>query len=494
MPATNPAGLTPKECVKLLAVYRHRWITPAVVCAVLATFYALVMTRYWQADQALVVRQEVTTSEAAPLGKFSDLYQMRTFQETILELVKSRQVIEATLHTVAEREAGGEASAPSDREIEKFRKRVSMLPPGGAEFGKTEVFYLGVKDPSRDRAIELVGELTHQLDQRLRELRDQKSQSLVNELQQQVNLASAAQDEVTQRLLEFESNVGSDLGELRMLHSANSGQSDLRQRAVQIEQEYRQAAVKVRETEMLKEVLKSAQNNPANLVSLPNSLLSSQPTLARLKNGLFDAQLRLAEASGTRTDEHPKVQAARQAVEQVRRDLHRELEVAANGISVELGLSRQRHASLQTRLQLLNERLTHLAGLRAEYSNRVAAVENSRQVLDQARRKLTEAQAQHAAANTARLVTPIDAPDAGTNPVGMRRAGVVLLGALGGLIFGLGWTFLTVPQRRSHTQTEVEPTISQPAKSAPRTYTEKSVPQVAFPAGVTYTPYGSVVE
>ena len=39
-----------------------------------------------------------------------------------------------------------------------------MTPPGGAEFGKTEVFYISVKDKDRDLAISYVSELCRQLD------------------------------------------------------------------------------------------------------------------------------------------------------------------------------------------------------------------------------------------------------------------------------------------------------------------------------------------
>ena len=60
MQPTGPAGLTPTECVRLLAEHRRRWMIPTLVCAVLATAYALVMTRHWQATRALVVRHEVT--------------------------------------------------------------------------------------------------------------------------------------------------------------------------------------------------------------------------------------------------------------------------------------------------------------------------------------------------------------------------------------------------------------------------------------------------
>ncbi len=440
MTYSTPAGLTPAECLRLLAEHRQRWIVPTLVCAVLAAAYALVMTRYWQATQAVVVRQEVTTTTTGQPGKFADLYEMRTFQETILELAKSRQVIAATLQAVAQ----ADANEPTDQAVESFRERLSMLPPGGAEFGKTEVFYLGVKDKNRDQAVHLVRELTRQLDTRLRQLRDEQAQSVIAELEKQVDLATESQEFQTQRLAEFESEVGSDLGELRLLHSAASGQSDLRQQAVELESESRVAAAKVQEAEQLLLVLKLAQKDTEQLVAMPSSLLTSQPTLRRLKDGLVDAQLRAARLGGTRTENHPQVQATTAAVKQIRHDLHDELQVAINGIQIELDLSRNRYIDLKDQLHQIDVRLASLAERRAEYSNRVAAVDNSRQVLDQARKQLIEARAEQVAASSASLVTVLDQPDGGTHPVGISRASVLLVGTVSGLILGLGLTFLTV--------------------------------------------------
>jgi uncharacterized protein involved in exopolysaccharide biosynthesis len=163
-----------------------------------------------------------------------------------------------------------------------------------------------------------------------------------------------------------------------------------------------------------------------------------------LKDGLVDAQLRAARLGSTRTENHPQVQAAIAAVEQIRQDLHDELEVAVSGIQIELDLSRSRYIDLKDQLHQIDVRLARLAERRAEYSNHVAAVDNSRQVLDQSRKQLIEAQAEQVAANSASLVTVLDQPDGGTHPVGIGRASVLLVGTVGGLILGLGWTFLTV--------------------------------------------------
>ncbi len=478
--------LTPQRCIQLLVERRRLWITPAIVCGVLSVIYALFMTRYWEAFQGMVVREEasVSTGSKQP-GKFADLYEMRTFQETILELAKSHQVVSTTMKNVAKAETGEVPAEPTAQQIEKFRKRLSMTPPDGAEFGKTEVFYFSVKDPSRERAIDLVAELCQQLAVRLGHLRQERSQGLTNELEKQVELASKVHQEENARLKDFEVQVGSDLGELRVLHSAMGGQSDLRQQLVELEKETRAVEARLRVAEDLLIVLQAAQDNPEELVAMPSSLLKIQPTLQRLKNGLVDAQLQASKLSGTRTADHPHVQAALETVAQVRDELHRELAVVIGGLQVEIGLSHNRQEVLNSQVGGLQKRLNRLAEMRAEYTSRVASVESSRAVLSQARKQLSEVRAKRVAAQSAQLVTPIDSPETGPYPVGLGRTMVVILGTFAGLVLGLGWLFLNLPTgdmasqsaavEIPRTEAAVKPVFEKPA-SAPfdfTTYTKK---------------------
>jgi uncharacterized protein involved in exopolysaccharide biosynthesis len=350
-------------------------------------------------------------------------------------------VVVATLKAVDQRLLGA-AREPTARNIEELRKRLKMLPPDGGEFGKTEVFYFYVKDTNRQRAIELVGELCLQLDASLKELRAKRAGSLIAELEQQATLALELHAEETAKLREFESQVGADLGELRMLHSGSSGQSDLRQEAVQLEADGRKYEAQVREGEQLLAMLRAAEQDPQQIVATPNSLLSAQAALRRLKDGLVDAQLATARLAGTRSAEHPRVVAAAEAEKQIRRDLHRELVTAIDGAEVELQLARQRVTATKGRLAGLQTRLTNLAELRAEYSNRVAAVDNSRITLDRARQNLGTAKAAQAAAHSGSLVARIDHPETGPYPAGPGRTVVAGSGAACGLMLGLGLVFL----------------------------------------------------
>jgi uncharacterized protein involved in exopolysaccharide biosynthesis len=424
------------------------------------------MTRLWEAHQGLVVREEASVTSSKQPGKFADLYEMRTFQETLLELAKSYQVVTATMMNVTQAETGQPAPVPDAQQIEKFRKRLSMSPANGAEFGKTEVFYFSVKDPSRERAIRLVAELTKQLSIRLSELRSERSQGLITELEKQVELAGEVHRAENERLKEFESQVGGDLGELRTLHSAMGGQSDLRQQLVELEKESRAVDARLHEAEDLLMVLQAAQDDPEQLVAMPSSLLKIQPTLQRLKDGLVDAQLQVSKLGGNRTADHPQVIAAAEAVEKIREELHQELAVVIEGLQVDIGLSNNRMEVLNSQIADMQTRLNHLAELRAEYSSRVASVENSRLVLNQARKQLSEVQAKQAAAQNAHLITAIDAPETGPYPVGLGRTMVVLLGTFGGLVLGLAWLFLNLPTENSATGASAKP-AERPAPPSP---------------------------
>ena len=435
----NLAGLTPAECLRLLVEHRNKWLLPTVACGVLALGYALVMSRYWEASQGLMVRPEVSASHSNEPGKFADLYQMRTFQETILELAKSQQVISATLNAV-----DATTAKPTPEAIEKMRKRLSLLPPGGAEFGKTEICYLQVKDTNRERALQLVAEFAKQIDSRLHRLQAEQSQSLSDELQQQVHLAQTALETETTKLSEVEAGMGADLGELRLLNASFSGQSDLRQQGVSLQNDRRNAELEFHKAEQLLVVLQTAQEKPEQLIAMPSSLLQSQPTLRRLKDGLVDAQLRAARLAGTRTADHPQVHAAKASVETIQADLHQELSVAIRGVEVDLDLNRNRMTQLEKQHQNVLQRLARLAGMRASYANHTAAVENSRKVLGQAQKQLGEVNATLVAAHSASLVTPIDQPETGPYQAGPGRASIVLLGTFGGFALGLGWLFLTV--------------------------------------------------
>jgi uncharacterized protein involved in exopolysaccharide biosynthesis len=412
---------------------------------VLSGVYALVRPATWEASQALIVRNEAAASQDVP-GRFVQPEEMKTVQETILELAKSHGVLSAALAQVgppAARKDSAEAR-PSANEVADLRDALSLVPPKGAEFGKTEVFYLKVRDRDRQRAVALASAVCGQLETTMQKVRDAKAQSMIRELQKVVGVAEADLSQSTGKLSGIEREVGSDLAELRLLYQSNSGESALQRSLTEIRTELRQVRSAVNSSGQLLVLLKQAQTEPERLVAMPNQLLDSQPALRKLKDGLVEAQLNTAQLQGRMTAGHPLVAAARESQAEIRNRVHDELANAIRAIEVDLRLGNQKAAMLDEQLAAVRARLDRLAAIRAPYANQIAATHKRSELLDRAQQRLADAHATQASAASASLVARIDDPDTGARPTGPSRATIVLLGLAGGLLAGFGVVLLTV--------------------------------------------------
>jgi polysaccharide biosynthesis transport protein len=385
------------------------------------------------------------------LGKFLDLSEMKTLQETILELARSQSVVQATLMAVgAPRRYRRGAEWPTSLDVEDFRDAFDMRPPGGAEFGKTEVFYISIRDSDRQRASALVAALCSQLEPRMQHLRGQRAQGMVAELERTVVMAESDLAAQTQCLSEFEARIGADLAELRNLNADLGGQSEVAQELQAIEAERRANEARHQENQRLLRLLTAAQHDPQQLLATPTSLLQSQPAVSQLKNALVEAQIRRSNLLGSRSEKHPLVRAAREAEELIIRQLHDELAVATRALDVDIELNATRERALADRWNSARERLARLAGARAEYSNLLTSVANHTRLVEAARKNLADARARQSGARSASVISRIDGVEAGVRPMGPRRATIVAAGGLGGLILGFGLIFLFATPTASH--------------------------------------------
>lgn len=443
-PISNPENAwQPAEFVRLLYTHCHWWVVSAIVGTVLTGAYSLVTSREWKASQALIIRPEVASVSEERLGKFSDLSEMKTFQETVLELARSQSVLQATLREVGPQNGRtARATWPSPVDIVEFRNNIDMRPPSGAEFGTTEVFYLSVKASSRERASTLVAALCGQLELRLQEVRDQRAQGMVAELERTVEMADGDLAIQINKLSSFESKIGADLAELRSLTTDVGGQGESSQELHAIETERRANDAAQQQSARLLTLLVAARENPQRLLATPNSLLVSQPAIGQLKSALVVAQLRAADLLSTRTETHPFVIAAREAEQSVRQQLNREVAVAIRGLEEDIELCGDRETSLVAKRAAARNRISQLAEARAKYTSIVAAVQNHTRLVEVARKNLADARARHAAAHSASVISRIDGVEAGIKPIGPGRATLAAAGGVGGLCLGVGCLFL----------------------------------------------------
>ena len=446
MQDTRPTHVDPVQLLSWLTTYRWRWIVPALMIAGAATTFALLKPSEWDASQALTIRNEAANNDDGP-GKFGHSEERRTAQETVLELAKSRVVLATALEKVGApaRRRSSTTPWPSEEEVADFRDNVSLTPPKGAELGRTEVFYLTVRDQDRQRAVALVAAVRDELEERYQQLRDARAKSMSAELRRGVEMARENLAEATARVAKTEAEVGEDLGDLRMLHQSLTGDTSLQRSATEIRNELRQVRNERDSTEALMRLLKEAKEDPRRLVATPNRLIESQPGLRQLKQGLVEAQLRTASLLGRMSEIHPAVIAARESEQEVRRNIHAELAQAVSGLELELRLQGKQEESLQARLDDLDHRLARLASLRAAYGSNLAETENRAELLRQAEDDLSRAEVSQVGADAASLIGRIDVPTVGTRPAGPGRNLIVLVGAIGGLLAGLGFLVLTSP-------------------------------------------------
>ena len=464
----NP-NVTPGDVVRALRDFPVRWVVPTVLVTVLAAAFALFGSKQWAAVQALIVRSDALAEVANP-GEFRHDDTMKVTQETILEVLKSQSVVSAALTEVGPPEGYDDPQAwPTMEDINALRGEIKLSAPNGSEFGKTEVFYLNVKAATSERAVKLTVALTAAVKHRFQELRDDRAQSLIKELEQRVALAREEVGTATNRLAALELSVGSDLAELRSLHGSSSSNSELRQQIVETEKELRDAESSRHTNAELLKLLCSSEKNAGRLLATPNKLLELQPALRRLKDGLIDAQLRTSKLMGQMTDEHPKVRAALRAEKEISDNIQNELAVAIRGIEVDVRLTDERVATLQKELDNTHGRLQHIASLRAKYTNLVAEVDHQTVVLANTTRDLSMVRASHATAQCTSLISTVDAPESTTKPLGPRKAVVVLVGLVGGLAIGMGVLFLTIPPAPRHgdrRRSQVSPQMVWPVKEA----------------------------
>ncbi|MEN6452390.1 MAG: hypothetical protein ABFC96_18030, partial [Thermoguttaceae bacterium] len=313
--------LTASQLLALLRGHVRLWLLPAVAIAAAVGAYAVLHPATWEASQALIVRNEATGGDKSP-GKFAYPEEMKTIQETILEVARSRSVLEAALKEIGAPATYPTPTAwPTDRDIDDARKSVKLAPPKGAEFGKTEVFYLDVRAESRPRAVALNEAIFKQLRVQFQKLRDAKAQSMVDELTKTVHLAKADLASVTAALAATEHRLGSDLAELRSMQDMASSDSSLRRSGEDIRAQLRENAAAEKLNHELLTVVTEAQQDPSRLAATPNRLLEAHPSLRRLKDGLIDAQLRTSALLGLMSADHPKVRAAREAEAEIARNL-----------------------------------------------------------------------------------------------------------------------------------------------------------------------------
>ncbi len=449
----NPQ-ITNTKIVTLAKTYwawRRLWFVSTMAFMAFGLVYILFLKQdMWTAAQGLMVRDEANGA-VMRLGRFQSQTEMKAAQETILEMARNPQVLrEALLEIGPEKKlfSFGTASKdwPTQTDLADLAdEAVGVRAPKGAEFGTTEVIYLDIKQASKDRALALNRAVCKALDNRLKLVRVARADGVIAEIIRASDLASDELRRATEALQLVEREAGADLSDLRGLSEATGNGSTSRQQLDAVKTELRQ--IENVHSELLTDynLLRETQDSPERLLSAPASILSAHPGLRKLREGLADAQLATSQLRGRFTGAHPLVYVATTSEREIKSQLHAELSVALATTEKNVANSQARIDNLKLQQTQLEERLTRLARIRADYENLTNEARSRTKILQDIERQLAEAQASRDAALSTSLLTRLDEPVLGERPIGPGRTTILAGMTLAGLFFGLGIVFLLTP-------------------------------------------------
>jgi uncharacterized protein involved in exopolysaccharide biosynthesis len=150
---------------------------------------------------------------------------------------------------------------------------------------------------------------------------------------------------------------------------------------------------------------------------------------------------------GTFHDKSPPLKAAIREESNVRERISNELPCTIQLIKADVALKSSRQQVLERKRDNIRERIQKLASIRAKYTNLVNLVAHRQAALELAEQRLSEVRIQRAVARTSNIISRLDSPESGYQPIGPSRPVIALVGIAGGLFVGWGCVVLTVVGR-----------------------------------------------
>ncbi len=434
-----------KEWAKILLRYSPIWLGCTLVAGALGVGYSLVRNPSWKAAMPMLIRDEAGASFQRQ-GRFASQTEMKAAQETVSDMARNLEVVKAALEKLGPPVDFTGSSWPSKKTVEEMAKAgIAVRPPQGAEFGSSEVIYLESEADTPERAQQLCTLILEEMSDRLRMLRRVRADSIIGELRETRDVALQRLEEATAELRTLEASVGPDLAELRNLTENSSGDSGVRKSLLDSQTELPTAELELDRLRRLLAMLEVGRNDPDQVVLAGEDLLTLQPTLKRLKDGLIDVQLKRAQLSGRFQPDHPRMKNVVSEEQEIRQRLSQEIESAMSGMGPRLAIAEDRVNRLKQKQIDLSERLNRLAKVRTEYTNLTVQLRQRSDALGQAERALAEAEATRSSSASTDFVEALNAPQVSDDPEGPGKTMLAVGSAMSGAVMGLGLVFLIAP-------------------------------------------------
>ena len=402
----------------------------------------------WSAKQSLIVRDDLLGQSFKP-GRFESLESMKSAQETILEIARKPQVIRNTLEELGPESKGlfglGGRGWPSDEVIETVQGAITFTAPNGAEFGETEVIVLNTKASSRERSRKFIELLLKEIIIKVDEVRSLRLQSMEVELIQARDAAMLALDDSKERLRLMDQTLGPDIAAMNALNDSQSSDISLKRDISQIRSERRQVESELESLRTILAMLNAAQENPEQIVNISGDLSKFQPTLEALKKELIKTQADLAVMVGGMEPLHPRVIHAKNSIDAMQQQIFFELPSSIRGLESDIAIKQKKLQRLNLAIAELGDRLINLGSKRADALTLIADLRKRTEIANNAQSALAEIQGLSMAKHADLLTRVDEEPQVATRPDGIGKKTLVIAGAFGGFMFGMGLVLLAAP-------------------------------------------------
>jgi succinoglycan biosynthesis transport protein ExoP len=434
----------------LLTLYRYKivWIAPAILGAVLALYYATMLSpQIWSARQSMIVRDDLLGQSYKP-GRFDSIESMKSAQETILEIARQPQVIRNAMVKLGPPEnlKGESAIAewPNEETIEDMQDAVLIHAPNGAEFGKTEVIVLNVKQTTPERSLKFIELLLIEIIAKVDEVRSMRLQSMEVELTRVRDAAMAELKKSKDKLTQMDKALGSDIATMNALSDPQNSDNSIKRDISQIRIEKREATLELEKRNALLSQLKEAKTKPDRILGLSAGMIGILPALDDLKKEMIEKQAEFAVAMGVYQPGHPKYARSKKAIDAMRQQIHLELDLCIAAMENEVKDANTRWSRLDNEMKSLDLQLTKLSENRTEILTLVAELKERTEIANKAQSNLAEIKSL-AEAGVSNLIARVDEPQVSTRPDGPGKKLKILVGGFAGLMLGLGIVLLIAP-------------------------------------------------
>lgn len=466
--------------VHCLVEYRKWWILPAIMGLVLATIYAFfIQGETWTSRQTMIIRDDLLGESFKP-GSFLSEEAMKSAQETVLETARRPEVIRQALETLGPETksflgfGGVIGQWPSDKMVEDYRDSVSFESANGGEFGKSEVIVLAAKGSSAQRSVAFLEILLDEVDEKLSEIRADRFESMEAEVRATCESTLDSRAALEAELMQMEQDFGTDISLVRSMNERAAGSpSAFENEHNEILRARRIADSTLAQKRSIRQGLVDAARSSSGDMPTSAELLASQRGLSEMVNALAKAQQDLSQAEAKFQPAHFSVQSGRENVATIKRKIKRSLGTAIRGLDNEITIVENRVANLDSMLQKNEARLSNVSKNRVPYSRKTRELEKLNDDYSESTARLSRMRSRKMASSSIKLLTRIGEPWIGTKADGMGRRMMSLIGAIAGLMIGLGLLMMIAPpfsdiDPEQLSAAQPEP-VAQPEPAAPVT-------------------------